>query len=51
MQSVLAGITGQRTVPQVFVAGEFLGGCDETTSLHRSGGLVTKLDKAGVPHN
>lgn len=28
MQDALSKITGVRTVPQVFVGGEFIGGCD-----------------------
>jgi glutaredoxin 3 len=30
MQAMLQQITGQRTVPNVWVAGKFLGGCDDT---------------------
>lgn len=28
IQDELAGITGSHTVPQVFIKGEFVGGCD-----------------------
>ena len=28
VQSTLSGITGMRTVPQVFIGGELVGGCD-----------------------
>ena len=50
VQAALQGITGQRTVPQVFVAEEFLGGCTETLELHSAGSLLQKLDAAGVSH-
>ena len=48
---MLSGITGQRTVPQVFIAEEFLGGASETLALHDKGEIVKKLDAAGVNHN
>jgi glutaredoxin-related protein len=50
IQDVLKSITGQRTVPQVFVAEEFLGGATETLELHQKGDLLKKLDAAGVSH-
>ncbi len=31
--------TGQRTVPQIFIAGRSVGGCDDLYSLERSGEL------------
>jgi glutaredoxin 3 len=34
---VLAG--GRRTVPQIFINGEIIGGCDELYALERSGEL------------
>eukprot|EP00002_Diphylleia_rotans_P021591 TRINITY_DN419_c1_g4_i1.p1 TRINITY_DN419_c1_g4~~TRINITY_DN419_c1_g4_i1.p1 ORF type:complete len:142 (+),score=32.19 TRINITY_DN419_c1_g4_i1:21-446(+) len=37
---------GHRTVPMVFVGGEFIGGCDATVAAHRSGKLVPKLKAA-----
>lgn len=33
-----------RTVPMIFVGEEFLGGFDDVNELHRSGGLVPKLE-------
>ncbi|KAJ7116438.1 glutaredoxin [Mycena epipterygia] len=36
------------TVPQVYVNGEFLGGCDILLSMHQSGELETYLEKANV---
>lgn len=50
VQDTLQGMTGQRTVPQVFIAEEFLGGASETLALHEQGEIVKKLDAAGVQH-
>ncbi|XP_009334103.1 glutaredoxin [Pyrus x bretschneideri] len=48
IQSALAEWTGQRTVPNVFVGGNHIGGCDETTALHKEGKLVPLLTQAGA---
>lgn len=34
---------GGRTVPQIFINGEHIGGCDELVALDRAGGLDPKL--------
>lgn len=39
-------ITGQRTVPQIFIGQTHVGGCDELIALDRSGGLVPLLAAA-----
>ena len=36
------------TVPQLYVKGEFVGGCDIVTEMFQSGELQTLLDQAGV---
>jgi monothiol glutaredoxin len=38
------------TVPQLYVAGEFVGGCDIVTEMFQSGELETMLTEKGVPH-
>jgi len=48
VQDTLLSITGVRTVPQVFVGGEFLGGCDDTLGAHQGGQLVPLLEGAGA---
>lgn len=48
IQSALAGWTGQRTVPNVFIGGQHVGGCDDTVAKHKSGNLVPLLKKAGA---
>ncbi len=34
---------GRRTVPQIFIDGEHIGGCDDMMALDRAGGLDKKL--------
>jgi glutaredoxin 3 len=34
---------GRTTVPQIFIAGEHIGGCDDLVALDRAGGLDPKL--------
>jgi len=38
------------TVPQLYVKGEFVGGCDIITELYQSGELATLLDVKQVAH-
>eukprot|EP00982_Pelagococcus_subviridis_P004154 29081-Pelagococcus_subviridis.AAC.17 len=47
IQASLAATTGQRTVPNVFVGGKHVGGCDDTMALHRSGELRKMIEAAG----
>ena len=39
----LVDATGQRTVPQIFIGDESIGGYQELAALARSGGLLPKL--------
>jgi glutaredoxin 3 len=39
-------ITGQRTVPQIFIGDTHVGGCDELIALDRRGGLMPLLQAA-----
>ncbi|MEO8543035.1 MAG: glutaredoxin 3 [Burkholderiaceae bacterium] len=39
-------ITGQRTVPQIFIGKTHVGGCDDLEALDRRGGLVPLLASA-----
>ena len=53
MKAELMKITGQSSVPQVFVGGEFIGGCNDggiggVVPLNGSGKLEEKLIKAGA---
>jgi monothiol glutaredoxin len=38
------------TVPQLYVNGEFVGGCDIVTEMYQSGELETLLKEKGIPH-
>jgi glutaredoxin 3 len=44
IQAALQKMTGQRTVPNVFINGEWLGGNDSTQAAVRSGKLQQMLD-------
>jgi len=48
IQFTLGEMTGRRTVPNVYVGGNSIGGGDETTALYRSGELEQLLLKAGA---
>jgi len=39
-------ITGRRTVPQIFIGGTHVGGCDDLMALDAKGGLVSLLNAA-----
>jgi glutaredoxin len=41
-------MTGQRTVPNVFIGGAHIGGCDDTMALKKSGELRKMLTDLGV---
>lgn len=45
IQETLQTMTGQRTVPSIFVSGEHLGGCDDATRAAASGKLKKMLGK------
>ncbi len=38
------------TIPQLYVRGEFVGGCDIVTEMYQSGELETLFKDKGVPH-
>ena len=38
------------TIPQLYVKGEFVGGCDITREMYQSGELAQLLKDAGIPH-
>ena len=39
----MMAITGQRTVPQIFIGETHVGGCDDLIALDQSGGLLPLL--------
>ncbi len=36
------------TIPQIYINGEFLGGCDIMIEMHKSGDLIQELEKVGI---
>lgn len=47
----LVEATGRRTVPQIFIGDEPIGGCDDLHALDRSGELQKKLADDSVTSN
>ncbi|XP_067942119.1 glutaredoxin-related protein 5, mitochondrial-like [Watersipora subatra] len=50
-ESIRQGIkdfTSWPTIPQVFIDGQFVGGCDIMLELHKSGELITELKSVGI---
>jgi len=48
IRTALAARTGMTTIPQLFVGGEFVGGCTDTLDAWRSGRLQAMLDATGT---
>jgi cysteine synthase A len=48
VRKVLAGRTGQRTIPQIFVGGTHLGACTDTFDAYRNGALKSLLAGLGL---
>ena len=48
VSAALADVAGRRTVPQVFIGGEHVGGCDDTVAANKSGKLKELLGGVGV---
>ena len=38
------------TIPQLYIKGEFVGGCDIVTEMFQAGELQQQLSEKGVPH-
>ncbi|CAI5438878.1 unnamed protein product [Caenorhabditis angaria] len=48
IQDYLGKLTGARSVPRVFIGGQFIGGCDDTVAAHKNGKLAKLLAEAGA---
>ncbi|XRB18082.1 glutaredoxin [Pseudoscourfieldia marina] len=48
IQAALQDMTGQRTVPNIFIGGKHVGGCDDTMRLNANGELAKLLEEAGA---
>ena len=46
----IKSFTNWPTIPQLYVKGEFVGGCDIIREMFQSGELTAHLAQAGVPH-
>jgi glutaredoxin 3 len=44
IQNDLAQLSGQRTVPNIFIKGKHIGGCDKLHALHADGKLLPLLN-------
>lgn len=49
IQSALERITGQSTVPNIFVGGTHVGGCDDMMGMISNGSLRDLLVSKGIP--
>lgn len=45
---IIISLRSWPTIPQVFVQGEFVGGCDIMINMHQSGELETLLKEKGI---
>ena len=50
MQNALLEITGQKTVPNIFIAEKHIGGCSDLKSKIANGQVIDILQEAGIPH-
>ena len=48
IQNILKNMTQQKTVPSVWIGGEFIGGNSELTQLERNGSLDSMLQRSGA---
>ncbi len=46
IRQVLSGVSSWPTVPQVFIKGQFVGGCDIVTEMHQKGELKPLVEEA-----
>ena len=46
----IKSFTDWPTIPQLYVKGEFVGGCDIITEMYQSGELETLLKERDIPH-
>ena len=51
IRAALMARTSVATIPQIFVGGEFMGGCTDLFDAHKSGKLQQLLDKNGVAYD
>jgi cysteine synthase len=49
LRRALSGHTGVGTIPQLFIGGQFIGGCTDAFAAFRSGELQKAIEAAGAP--
>ena len=49
MQKALLDITGQKTVPNIFIAEKHIGGCSDLKTKIANGQVIDILTEAGIP--
>lgn len=48
VRQAIKDYTNWPTIPQIFINGEFVGGCDIMLQMHQNGELVEELKKVGI---
>ena len=51
MQNALEQITGQRTVPNIFIAGKHIGGCSDLNAKIANGQVIEILEENKIHYN
>ncbi|MBI2253176.1 MAG: cysteine synthase A [Proteobacteria bacterium] len=51
IRAALNAATGQRTIPQIFIAGQHIGGCTDLFEAWRAGTTQRQLEDAGMAYN
>jgi len=51
IRGVLAEMTGAKTIPQIFVGGEHVGGCTDTFDQWRDGSIQRRLEAKGIAYD
>ena len=51
IQNSLQQISGQKTVPNIFIGGKHVGGCSDLKAAHSAGKLNGMLTAAGIQHS
>jgi cysteine synthase A len=51
IRGVLAELTGARTIPQIFIGGQHIGGCTDLFDAWRQGAIQRGLEQAGVAYD
>jgi cysteine synthase A len=51
IRAVLADRTGPKTLPQVYIGGEHIGGCTDLFDAWRNGTIQRRLDDCGVAYD